>query len=93
MTVRQLLSSLDSYELTEWMAFDQLEALGEARADLRAGIVSAAVGNHGFRSLPQPYKASDFMPYLQQREEEKPLLLNDPQKQSNAILRLVFNRE
>ncbi|CAJ3065624.1 Uncharacterised protein [Burkholderia pseudomallei] len=92
MTVRQLLSNLDSFELTEWMAFDQLEAIGEARADLRAGIVSAAVGNHGYRSLPQPYKASDFMPYLQ-HEAEKPLLLNDPQKQSDAILRLVFHRK
>jgi hypothetical protein len=69
-----------------------LEAIGEARADLRAGIIASAVANHGSRLIPKPYKASDFMPYLE-HEEEKPLSFSDPNKQSDAILRLVFNRQ
>lgn len=91
MTVRQLLASLDSSELTEWMAFDSIEAIGETRADLRAGIVAAATANHGSRNIPKPYKASDFMPYLKQ-PEEKPVLLNDKEKQSALIMKLAFNR-
>lgn len=92
MTVRQLLANLDSHELTEWMAFERIEALGEARADLRAGIIAAAVGNHGNRTLQKPYRARDFMPYLE-RPEDKPILLDDPEKQSALILKMAFNRE
>lgn len=42
MTVRQLLTSLDAAELTEWQAFFKLEAEERRRADLddkaRAGL-------------------------------------------------------
>ncbi|KVC62703.1 hypothetical protein WI72_09670 [Burkholderia ubonensis] len=91
MTVRQLLANLDSSELTEWMAFERVEAIGEARADLRAGIIAAAIGNHSNRTLPKPYRASDFMPYLP-RVEDKPIFFDDPEQQSATILKLVFNR-
>ena len=86
------MQSLDSHELTEWMAFDAIEAFGEARADLRAGIVASAVANFGTRSLQKPAMPSDFMPYLE-REEEKPVLLDDPNQQSALILKMVFNKE
>ena len=92
MTVKQLLSVIDSDELTEWMAFDRLEPLGEARADLRAGIIAAAVGNHGYLRPDKPYQASDFMPFLK-READAPILLSDPDKQSNLILSSVFGRK
>lgn len=92
MTVRQLLANIDSEELTEWMAFDRLESIGEVRADLRAGIIAAAVGNHGNRDLPKPYKAIDFMPFVE-RPEEKPVLLASKDEQSALILKMVFNRE
>jgi hypothetical protein len=91
MTVRQLLASLDSSELTEWMAFDSLETIGEARAQICAGIVAATTANHGSRTLPKPYKASDFMPFLKQ-PEEKPILLDDKEKQSALIMKLAFKR-
>lgn len=93
MTVKQLLSNMDSSELTEWIAFERLEAIGEARADLRAGIIASAVGNHGNRVLPKPYTAGDFMPYLDRPQEDGPVLLDDAEKQSSLILKLVFNRE
>lgn len=92
MTVKTLLASLDSNELTEWQAFDTLEAIGEARADLRAGIIASTVANHGSRDIKKPYRASDFMPYLPEREEEKPVLLKDKDAQSALIMKLVFNR-
>lgn len=94
MTVRQLLASLDAAELTEWIAFDSIETIGEARADLRAGIISAATANHGYRSPPEPYKASDFMPFLNRDAgADKPVLLADKDQQSALILKLVFNRQ
>lgn len=93
MTVKQLLASLDSNELTEWRAFDALESIGEARADLRAGIVAAAAANHGYRDLKKPYKALDFMPFHERPDEGKPILLKSKEQQSALILQMVFNRE
>lgn len=93
MTVKTLLNSLDSAELTEWMAFDSLEAIGENRADLRAGIIASTVANYGARELKKPARASDFMPYIvRDDEEQKPVLLSDKDKQSALIMKLVFNR-
>ncbi|CAK0237767.1 Uncharacterised protein [Burkholderia pseudomallei] len=85
MTVRQLLANLDSEELTEWVAFDRMEPMGEFRADLRAGIIAATVANYGGRDIRVPRKPSDFMPLIE-REAEKPLLLDDPNAQAELIL-------
>lgn len=85
MTVRQLLASLDSAELTEWMAFDRMEPIGEFRADLRAGIIASTVANYGGRDIREARKPSDFMPLLE-RPEEKPMLLADPNAQAELIL-------
>jgi hypothetical protein len=92
MTVRQLLMNLDASELTEWMAFDSIETLGEARADLRAGIIAAAVANHGARDIQKPYRPIDFMPFQAKPEDETPMLVADKDKQSALILQLAFNK-
>ncbi|WP_439891604.1 phage tail assembly protein T [Ralstonia sp. 25C] len=92
MTVKQLLSVIDSAELTEWAAFDRLEPFGETRADLRAGIVAAATANHSYARPDTPYKASDFMPFLK-RDDDKPVLLQDPEQQSKLILSQVFLKD
>ncbi|MHB9836848.1 phage tail assembly protein T [Paraburkholderia terrae] len=78
MTVRQLLANLDSAELSEWMAFNQIEPFGEARADLRAGIIASTVAGGA---------PIDYMPFQKRRQEETgPLLLADPDAQSELIL-------
>ncbi|WP_157131226.1 phage tail assembly protein T [Burkholderia pseudomallei] len=71
-----MLANLDSTELTEWLAFDHMEPIGEHRADLRAGIVAATIG--GGRPL-------DYMPF-QQAKPEGPTLLPDPDAQAELIL-------
>ncbi|MFP3890983.1 hypothetical protein [uncultured Ralstonia sp.] len=91
MTVRQLLAAIDSAELTEWMAYDRLDPFGEARADLRAGIIASAAANHGFVRLEKPYQPSHFMPFIQ-RGEETPVLLDDPDQQARLILAAAFGR-
>jgi len=62
MPVGELLRRLDSRELSEWMAYDQIEPLGEWRADLRAGIVAATLANVNRGKAQKPFKPEDFMP-------------------------------
>ncbi|MBK3333557.1 hypothetical protein GA845_00735 [Burkholderia pseudomallei] len=52
---------------------------------MRAGIIASTVANYGGRDIRVPRKPSDFMPLLE-HEEEKPLLLDDPNAQAELIL-------
>ena len=74
MTVRELLSRIDSRELSEWFAYYRLNPWGQERADLRAGTIAATVANAmgcgGF-------KPSDFMPTYGPPPEEKPKTLEE----------------
>ena len=45
MTVGQLLASMDSSELAEWMAFDRLEPIGIEREDYNMARLTAAIIN------------------------------------------------
>lgn len=69
MTVGELLGRISSQELTEWMAYSQVEPWGEDRADLRAGIVAATVANaqRDKKRKHSPYKAKDFIPQFGRR--------------------------
>ena len=64
MTVSRLLAETTSAELTEWIAFYQLEPFGPERGDLQAGIVAATVANvnRDAKKQKKPYSAQDFMP-------------------------------
>ena len=74
MTVRELLSTVDSRELAEWIAYHtHVEPIGEVRGDLRAGIVASTIANVNRKKHRAPFKAHDFMPYLKdtsQTEEQ-----------------------
>lgn len=72
MTVRQLLDSLDSRELAEWLAYSKhIEPIGEIRSDLRAGIVASTLANVNRGKNRQPYKPVDFMPYLDKPQQSE----------------------
>lgn len=88
----QLLRELDSAELTEWMAYEQMEPFGETRADLRAGIVASTVANHGMAELKRPARPSDYMPFIEKQDSSQPVLLDDPDKQSQLILETMFGK-
>lgn len=71
-TVDELLNSISSRELSEWMAYDNIEPFGEIRADMRAGAIVQAI--------IAPYvKKGHKVPKLQQcmlnfdNEEKKPM--------------------
>ena len=89
MSVRQLLASLDSSEITEWIAYDQLEPFGEQREDLRVGQICSTVANHSFSPPKKPHRPSDYMLFSPERQD-KPVLLQDPKAQSDLIRQALF---
>jgi hypothetical protein len=61
---------MSSRQLSEWLAFFQLEPWGEERADLRAGIVASTVANvNRSAKRRKPYKPQDFMPRFDEEDE------------------------
>ena len=70
MTVKQLLSSADSRELGEWIAYHtQIEPIGEIRHDLRAGIVASTIANVNRSKNKPAFTPAEFMPYLDKPEQ------------------------
>lgn len=64
MTVGELLTSMSSKELAEWIAFYRIEPFGEVRGDLQAGIIASVIaeGNRDSKKRPKPYTPLDFIP-------------------------------
>lgn len=88
----QLLETISSAELTEWLAYDQIEPFGPQREDLRTGLICSTVANHSMSPPKKPVRASDFMLFAepQPNRSSKPVLLADPQAQSDLIRQAIF---
>lgn len=97
MTVAEMLARMSSVEFSEWIAFNAIEPLGDERADLRAGIITAVLANYisqlGARivmalcgsKLPITFrKPSEFMPFVERPPEPTPLE-QDPVAAARAI--------
>lgn len=67
-TVEELLGAISSRELTEWIAFDQVEPIGDRRGDLQAGVVAATVANVNRAKGARAYLVTDFMPEYGRKE-------------------------
>jgi len=72
MTVAELSERMDSRELSEWMAYNNLEPFGEERADARSGIVAATIANVHRGKNTRPYEPKDFMPKFGPAKEQTP---------------------
>lgn len=68
MTKSELLSRISSAEITEWMAYYDLEPFGEKRADLRSAIVSKVIADANSEKN-KSFDVDDFMPQF--REERQ----------------------
>ena len=90
--MRQLLETIDSAELTEWLAYDQIEPFGPQREDLRTGLVCSTVANFSMSPPKKPHKPSDYMLFAEGRGQgdSKPVLLADPKSQSDLIRQAIF---
>ena len=61
MTVKELLSRCDSYELAEWAAYHSIEPIGGLRGDLQSGIVASTIANVNRGKNSKSYSPADFM--------------------------------
>lgn len=72
MTVREMLERIDSRELSEWMAFDSLEPIGDLRGDYQAGVIASVVANSTPRKRgAKIFQPADFMVYGRENDEKR----------------------
>lgn len=71
MTVRELLSRIDTAELVEWMAFYELEPFGYFRRDLEAAMIAQTIANVNRGKGKQPFKLNDFLLKFKADEDER----------------------
>lgn len=72
-TLEELLAGISSEELSLWMAFDDIEPLGDVRMDLGFGVVASTLANihRDTKKRPQAFLPQDYMP-LWQRQRPPP---------------------
>lgn len=63
MTVRTLLETIDSSELTEWIAYSGIEPFGPPADDYRAGVMPALHANSHRGDSSRAFKPTDFFPW------------------------------
>ena len=71
MTVRELLARIDSKELSEWMAYYEVNPFGSVRDDLQAGIVASTIANVNRGKNDKSFTPSDFMPYMDKPQQSE----------------------
>ena len=87
---------MSSAEVTELMAYTNLEPWGPLADDFRAGQICATVANvnRDAKTMPQAWTADDFMPALAaaRAQAHQPVLELDPEKQSALLDRVLFGK-
>jgi len=77
------------------MALYQIDCRGPHYDDLRAGTIASMIANvhRNEKVRRQPFGALDFVPWNEHakaRDEAEPILLEDPEAQSELILSKMF---
>lgn len=91
MPINRMLASMTSAELAEYMALERVDGpIGEARADLRAGILASAMVNHSAHPPKSPVTPLTFMPFAPKRQVAGPIRLHDPKAQQRLIEQTLF---
>lgn len=93
MTVREMLSRIDSAELTEWRGYYELEPFGELIADQRHGLATSVLANvnRDSKRKPDAYVPADFIPWHEShRVKPEPTLLADPKKHAQLVKNTLF---
>lgn len=65
----EMLRRMDSAELTEWMAFAQVEPFGAETQYYGQAINSQLIANINRKQGSKAYKAEDFMPRFEQEPQ------------------------
>ena len=63
MPVSDMLSRMTSQEITEWMAFANVEPIGDRRADIRNAQLMTILGNanRDTDAHPEPFSLAEFL--------------------------------
>lgn len=77
MTVKELMSRIDSAELSEWIAYHRLEPFGQDRQDYPASIVASTVANVNRGKSTPLFKPSQFLPRFGGKDSGKGQSLDD----------------
>jgi hypothetical protein len=64
-----LLQSLDSKELTEWMAYEQIEPFGQSMENWRMAMICCTIANCHRGKNDKVFKVEDFMPSSEKHEQ------------------------
>jgi len=78
MSVREAQSRIDSAEFAEWIAFNNLEPIGEERGDRRAAVIAQTVANAHAQGRHH-FQLDDFM-----------LRYGPPKKQTAAEMKAIL---
>ena len=60
--IKRLLKEIDSRDITDYIAYYQIEPFGTEQDFLQAGIVASTVANVNRGKNTQPFKPQDFVP-------------------------------
>lgn len=84
----ELLRGMSSAEMAEWMAYAMIEPFGEARADLRMGIIASLLANiyRDPKKRRQAYKPEDFIPQFQTETD-----IDERMQSATEKVRTVFS--
>ena len=87
-----MLDRMDSRELAEYLAFDQIEPIGDIRSDAAAGVVAATIANC-HRTKGKAFEPTDFMPFVEKPAKKQ--MSNDEIKNvlSNAAMIMGSGKE
>lgn len=88
MSPREVLEKHTSRELTEWLAYLQLEPQGEERADLRAGIIASTIANVNRKKGTRAFRPDEFMPKFDRFDRQEQDI--EQQKAAAEALILAF---
>lgn len=78
------------------MAFYELEPWGSHYDDLRAGTIASMIANvnRDSKVRSEPFGALDFVPWNEHARSDaadsSPILLDDPEAQSQLLLTMMF---
>ena len=86
MSVKQLLQTLDSKEISEWAAYYSIEPFGHFRsADLPAAIIASTLANCNRTKSSKMFTPKDFM-LVGEYAQDKPMEENEMQNILQAMI-------
>jgi hypothetical protein len=69
--VREAQERIDSREFAEWMAFDQIDPVGDERTDLMLAQLAALFFNANRDSGTSARSPADFMPFTEKTKDDR----------------------